>query len=105
MVRSGEWVLVKKGEVTAKSEFQQKRLEHAVCVARVYLSGTTRIRDLARSLKVTPERAAQVVRLGVHWMERATWLHPVFLAPGPKPLGAPTPKRKTLRGLSGRGRG
>lgn len=73
-LRSGDWVLVPEGKVTGGTEFQKTRLTEAVSAARIYLEGNGKVGDLAKTFGVTPERAAQVVRLGVKWMVQAGWL-------------------------------
>jgi hypothetical protein len=74
-IADGTWVLAP-GEVAARTRFQQKRLTAAVTVARVYLNGEFDTSQIAGTLGVTPERAAQMVRLGISYMREAGWLRP-----------------------------
>lgn len=73
------------GEIQGRTEFQRKRLVEAVTAARLYLEGEADTQVIARTLDRTPERAAQVVRLGISWMRREGWLRPGEQEPSPKP--------------------
>lgn len=77
-------VLGPTGEITASSAFQQKRITEAVNVARLYLEGEATTEQVGKSLGITDERTAQIVRVGVDYMERAGWLHSKVGAGGSK---------------------
>ena len=86
-VNRGEWVLAPDGEIKAPSKFQKDRITKAVTAARVYLEGTIKAKEIAKTLQVTDERAAQVLRLGVKTMREMGWLRPATAkgaAPGAK---------------------
>jgi hypothetical protein len=71
----GGALILDPGTVSAKSEFQRLRLAQAVTAAQIYLDGSKAL-ELAATLGVTPERAAQMVRLGIRHMRSAGWLRP-----------------------------
>lgn len=76
------------GKVKAPTTFQVKRITEAVSAARIYLGGSD-TRDMARSMGLTSERVAQIIRLGIDHMTKAGWLRPADSSPS----------------LSGQGRG
>lgn len=89
-LREGRLVLhpVDPKQVKAPTEFQRQRLIMAVTTARCYLENeilTTQM--IGKTLRVTDERAAQMVRLGVNYMKKVGWLVPV----GPPPSHDPDP--------------
>ena len=75
-VARGELVIDQGVKVTARTEFQQKRLTAAVSAAQIYLSRGLKVEDIAGALRVTSERAAQIVRLGVKTMQQIGMLRP-----------------------------
>lgn len=75
-VHSGDWVLEPEGEIKAPSKFQKERILKAVTAARVYLSGNIKAKQMAKTLEVTDERAAQVLRLGIKTLRDLGWLRP-----------------------------
>jgi hypothetical protein len=86
-VHSGDWVLEPEGEIKAPSKFQKERITKAVTAARVYLEGSVKAKQIAKTLGVTDERAAQVLRLGIKTLRDLGWLRPApakDVAPGAK---------------------
>jgi hypothetical protein len=79
-VQGGSWVLGEVGKVDGCSKFQQRRLTTAVTTARLYLEGPDAA-EIAKTLRVTPERAAQVVRIGISYLRKAGWLRPAVAGP------------------------
>lgn len=75
-VRAGAWTLSQDGEVAARTEFQKGRLTAAVTTARLYLESDYTTEQIGKTLAVTAERAAQVVRTGLNYMLTAGWLRP-----------------------------
>ena len=90
-----ELSIVPTGPVEADTEFQARRLTYAVAVARLYLKGEADAGRIAKALGRTTERALQIIRSGVNYMESAGWLVP---ASAPWASQEESPK-------SGRGRG
>ena len=66
------------GKVAASTEFQRQRLTEAVSAARFYLGSDSTVGKLARSLGMTGERAAQIIRLGIKYMVTVGWLKPAL---------------------------
>jgi hypothetical protein len=80
-VQCGDWILAPGEKVSAPTQFQFERLTAAVTLARIYLENGKTAEDIADGLSVTPERAAQILRLGISYMTRAAWLRPREEAP------------------------
>jgi hypothetical protein len=76
-VRSGRWVLAEGPPIGAPTEFQRQRLQEAASAARLYLGKDVTVREMGTALGVSPERAAQLVRLGLTVLRQAGWLRPV----------------------------
>lgn len=85
-VLQGQLVLTV-GIVEARSEFQRRRLRQAVAAVQLYLEGGN-TRDIATILDKTVERTAQVIKLGIGYMESAGWLKPPAISPN-KPDASP----------------
>lgn len=85
-LRRGIWTLAPRDPVTAATEFQRKRLTRAVTAARVYLGGPVKLEEMGKTLGITGEGAAQIVRLGVNYMMQTGVLRP---AAGPSENNAP----------------
>ena len=75
-VSEGTWVLEPVEEIPAPTPFQQRRLNEAVNLARLYLNKGLKVGDLGRVMGVTPERVAQMVRLGISVMRQLGCLRP-----------------------------
>lgn len=76
-VRSGRYTVSPDGGVNVGSNFQRRRLTEAITAARIYLQGDMTTAEMAISLKVSAERMAQIVRLGVRWMLTEGSIRPV----------------------------
>ena len=87
------------GEIKARTKFQRERLTKAVTAARLYLEGGAATSQMAVTLGVTEERIAQMVRLGISYMQQSGWLQP---EPEPEPESA---SRSSRRSSSGRAHG
>lgn len=83
LLRQGHWILKPEGgPLPAKSEFQKGRREVACTAARVYLEGdSVKTEDIGRTFRVTPERGAQLVRLGVKLLIESQTLQQIEPAP------------------------
>ena len=68
-LQNKKWVLEDDGAPITGTPFQRQRIARAMTVARLYLGTSFTVRQIARSLKVTDERAAQIVRLGIKSLE------------------------------------
>src|SRR5438045_2179813 len=100
-IQSGAWILeVPDGAIEARTQFQRERLTKAVTAARLYLGGDVLARQIGGTLGVTEERASQVVRTGISFMQRAGWLRPA-LPPEPESASRslPPPSGDRARGL------
>ncbi len=94
-VQAGAWTLGAGAPVEGTSEFQQKRLTAAVTAARIYLTGASDTKQMSNTLMVRPERAAQIIRLGIKHLTATGGLRPADAAP---------PRQGPIS-LSDRGRG
>lgn len=99
-LREGSWAIVPGVPISAPTEFQRQRLTEAVSAARLYLEGPLKTEEMATGLGRTPERAAQLVRLGIETMQQAGWLKPAGNPSGQ----APTPTLSPSQPLCDRGR-
>lgn len=83
-VREGDMVLEAPLEIRAATQVQRRRLTQATTAARIYLGDLVmKTDDLARTLGVTDERAAQIVRLGIRYLQESGQLHPMSQASTP----------------------
>lgn len=88
-VRAGQWELIEPGEIKALTPFQKRRITEAVSSARIYLQEPMTAEQLAKFTGVTRERGAQIIRLGVKYMQEAGWLRPVGVSPKRHPRSGP----------------
>ena len=84
-VAAGRLEISAERTVEARSEFQQRRLTKAVKQALIYLQNDFSVEEMAKLLEVTKQRAQQVLKLGVNYMQQHGWLHPPGKRKNPGP--------------------
>jgi hypothetical protein len=69
------------------SKFQTKRRTEAMTLAKVYLTGDLPVKTIGFTLRVSAERAAQIIRLGIEQMKRLGVLRRAARAGQPEKAG------------------
>ncbi len=76
-VSAGRLAVSAQRTISAKTDFQKRRLTKAVDQAVIYLHNDFSVEEMAKLLDVTKQRAQQILKLGINHMQQAGWLRPV----------------------------